>query len=73
MNDAPQPRFKQSEVNAFLNYAPFNYKHQRLGQAFCNHFSLYKLPSGQELERELYELDGADARKLIEKHTDYVL
>ncbi|WP_248732819.1 hypothetical protein [Pseudomonas sp. MWU13-2517] len=41
-----------------------NFKHQRLGQAFYNHFRLHKL-NDQDSLRKLYEADGERALGLI--------
>lgn len=40
------------------------FKHQRLGQAFYNHFNLHKLADQASLQG-LYEADGEKASRLI--------
>jgi hypothetical protein len=40
------------------------FEHQRLGQAFYNHFNLHKLADQAPLRR-LYEADGEKASELI--------
>ena len=71
MSEQETIKFSKREVDDFLNYAPFNYQRQRLGQAFCNHFKLRRSgPVDQELVKKLDPLDGEAARKVILEYTD---
>jgi hypothetical protein len=46
--------------------------HQRLGQAFCCYFHLWKSEEGKKIESELWELDNIVAEKYIaEKLIDW--
>lgn len=63
-------QFSKSLVDIF--YRDFNnglYQHQRLGQAFFNHFNLHKM--NDSYLGNLYELDGDRARAIIASMTDY--
>lgn len=63
-------QFSKSLVDVF--YRDFNnglYPHQRLGQAFFNHFKLHKMNDNHL--SNLYELDGDRARDMIASMTDY--
>ncbi len=46
------------------DYADNKYPHQRIGQAFYNHFKLHKV-ADQIQFKNLYELDGDVAKRLI--------
>jgi hypothetical protein len=48
----------------FRLWAEGRFEHQRLGQAFYNHFSLHKLADQASLQG-LYEADGEKASRLI--------
>lgn len=48
------------------NFSSGQYGTQRYGQAFCDHFKLYKM-SDKKLVDHLYQLDGAPARLAIQQ------
>lgn len=63
--------FSNSMVQRFWEaWTAGDYRNQRVGQAFYNHFNMHKV-SGDKLElNKLYELDGQAARAWIANHTD---
>lgn len=52
-------------------YAAQQFGAQRFGQAFCNHFELYKSTSLRLLHDMLWEADFAEAQRLIRKHVNF--
>lgn len=61
------PSIEQTEYAVFVaKFKAGEFGNQRLGQAFFNHFQLHKMKSDTSLNR-LYQLDGDDARLLINK------
>lgn len=59
---------KYQAVLFFAKQKNGDFKHLRLGQAFFNHFRLDKMSQNQNPEFcKLYEADGDDAKRLIEK------
>lgn len=56
---------EQKEFDIFcLKLSQGEFKHQRVGQAFYNHFKLHKL-ADQDVLQNLYELDGERALNTI--------
>lgn len=56
---------EKAEYDLFCSHFRLGrYVAQRFGQAFHNHFDLFKV-SDQSVFRNLYELDGDEAKELI--------
>lgn len=62
---------EQQEYNNFLKQwnEPSWHRNLRFGQAFYNHFNLFKMKQTPELEM-LYNLDGWKAEKMIREMFD---
>lgn len=65
MEDESSLQIERAAYEAFVwLWDQGSFKHQRLGQAFYNHFNLHKLANQAGL-RGLYEADGDKASRLI--------
>jgi hypothetical protein len=58
-------QIERTAYNEFIRlWSQGSFKHQRLGQAFYNHFNLRKLHDQDSL-RKIYEAEGKKASRLI--------
>ncbi|HWH89281.1 hypothetical protein [Pseudomonas sp.] len=58
-------QIERTAYNEFIRlWSQGSFKHQRLGQAFYNHFNLHKLHDQDSL-RKIYEAEGKKASRLI--------
>jgi len=68
MQTVEQITLEAKSLNKFyMLFNHNNFKGQRLGQAFFNHFDLHKMKRHEQFEKLYQETDSKKARNLISK------